>query len=128
MEQQLPDALNTHNQEERDLIILLVDKVARAVIQDELRDDAANISRILDQALHSLDNNDKALRVHTSKQDSELLTDYQQGKDWQLVVDDGLQNGDCLIETKNAMLDFSVEHRIDEALSTMKKRLREPDE
>ncbi len=123
LEQQLPAALNLHNQAERQFLLQILEKLVRTVTLQELAMQGADMEAVVDQALSCLSEQDQVLEVRVSEQDFITLGSLQSGRNWKLLADPTLQTGDCIVESRRALLDYSVEQRLDEAMSALRSQI-----
>lgn len=125
VEQQWPQALNLHNQAERALMLQLLEKLVTSVTMAELRLGANNLEAVIDKALASLSDQDQVIEVRVCALDLETLEPFAAEHSWKLVADPNLQSGDCIVESRRALLDYSVQQRIDEAIAALHSQLGE---
>lgn len=123
LEENLPQALNVHNKEERRLMLQVIEKLVCSVTRAELSMGGSNLESILEQALASLSDHDQVLEVRVCESDYATLEQYQNNGQWRLVSDASLVTGDCIVESRRALLDHTVQHRIDEALAALQTQL-----
>ncbi|MFK8020151.1 MAG: FliH/SctL family protein [Pseudomonadales bacterium] len=123
IEASLPSTMNVHNQQERQLILQLIEKLLRSITQTELHIGQANMEAIIEQAVGCLADADQVIEVRVAQLDYDSLESYQSSQNWRLVADPTLKAGDCIIEARRALLDHTVEHRIDEAVAALKTQL-----
>ncbi|MFK7733966.1 MAG: FliH/SctL family protein [Pseudomonadales bacterium] len=123
LEENLPTALNVHNKEERRLMLQLIEKMVCSVTRAELRMGANNLESIMEQALSTLSDHDQVIEVRVCESDYQTLEQYQSDGQWRLVSDACLETGDCIVESRRALLDHTVQHRIDEALAALQTQL-----
>lgn len=123
LESSLPKALNLHNQEERRLMLQLIEKMVCSVTRSELKMGSGNLESVIEQALSSLSDNDQVLEVRVCENDYSTLGKCKNDAQWRLVSDATLQDGDCIVESRRALLDHTVQHRIDEALAALQSQL-----
>lgn len=123
LEENLPQALNVHNKEERRLMLQVIEKLVCSVTRAELAMGVCNLESILEQALASLSDHDQVLEVRVCDTDYATLEQYQSNGQWRLVSDASLVSGDCIVESRRALLDHTVQHRIDEALAALQTQL-----
>ncbi len=123
LEENLPTALNLHNQQERRLMLQLIEKMVCSVTRAELSMGSRNLESIIEQALTSLSDHDQVLEVRVCESDCATLQGFKNDGQWRLVSDTTLQTGDCIVESRRALLDHTVQHRIDEALAALQSQL-----
>lgn len=123
LEENLPRALNMHNQEERRLMLQLIEKMVCSVTRAELGMGSNNLESVLEQALASLSDHDQVLEVRVCEHDYASLEQFHSDGQWRLVCDASLETGDCVVESRRALLDHTVQHRIDEALAALQAQL-----
>ncbi len=123
LEDKLPRALNVHNQQERRLMLQLIEKMVCSVTRAELGMGISNLEAVIEQALASLSDHDQVLEVRVCESDYNTLSQYHGEGQWRLVSDASLETGDCIVESRRALLDHTVQHRIDESLAALQTQL-----
>lgn len=127
LEAQLPAVVNVHNQREQQLILKLLEKLVASVTQAELQIGRANLEGIVTQAINCLADADQVIAVRVAPADYESLSALKRENNWSYLADESLKPGDCIVEARRSMLDHSVEHRIDEALSALRSQFEAAD-
>lgn len=96
-------------------------EMAKRIIYGELRTDPSIIVRVVKEALQFVINNSKViLRVHTDdlkvikEHEKELVTSVTDIEDVEIVGDDRIQQGGCLIETNAGDIDARLETKLEE--------------
>ncbi|WP_018861316.1 MULTISPECIES: FliH/SctL family protein [unclassified Thioalkalivibrio] len=108
------------DQLEPELLELTV-AIARKVLAAELKTRPELIEQVLHRALAQLPGRHQEVRVHVHPADRALLEDYAQGLDagvhW--VSDTKLARGGCRVEAGAALVDASLEHRLQQAVEAI---------
>lgn len=109
-------------------ILALTVALARKVLNAELETQPEQIERVLHQALEQLPGRHREVRVHVHPDDRALLEDYAQTLDArvQWVSDNGLARGGCRVEAGAAVVDASLERRLQQAVEAVWGELEEP--
>jgi flagellar assembly protein FliH len=108
-------------------VILLVEHIARKVIQRELTTDSRQIGNVLRDALKLLPMGANNVRIFINPQDFaqvKLLRERHE-ETWRIVEDEALAAGGCRIETEHSRIDASIETRITQAVAKMYDQLHE---
>lgn len=108
-------------------VILLVEHIARKVIQRELTTDSRQIGNVLRDALKLLPMGAANVRIFINPQDFEQIKALRERheENWRIVEDDTLQAGGCRIETEHSRIDASIETRITQAIAKMYDQMHE---
>jgi len=126
MEQFLDPVAEQDTQIEKSMI-LLVEHIARKVIQRELTTDSRQIGNVLRDALKLLPMGATNVRIFINPQDFEQIKTLRERheENWRIVEDDTLQAGGCRIETEHSRIDASIETRISQAIAKMYDQMHE---
>ncbi|MBK6286108.1 MAG: flagellar assembly protein FliH [Gammaproteobacteria bacterium] len=104
----------------RAAMLSLATRVARAVIRSELRTQPQSIERVVAEALAALPLGARNVRVFVCAADRELLGQFGgEARNWPLDVDDSLEPGDCRVEARDSVIDYSVSARLDAMLAQL---------
>ncbi|OCR24683.1 flagellar assembly protein FliH [Pseudomonas syringae] len=108
-------------------VVLLVEHIARKVIQRELTTDSRQIGNVLRDALKLLPMGAQNVRIFINPQDFAQVKALRERHEetWRILEDDGLQAGGCRIETEHSRIDASIETRISLAMAKMYDQMHE---
>lgn len=108
-------------------VVLLVEHIARKVIQRELITDSRHIGSVLRDALKLLPMGAQNMRILINPQDFAQVKALRERHEetWRILEDDELQAGGCRIETEHSRIDASIETRIAQAVAKMYDQLHE---
>lgn len=115
------------DQLEPELLALSV-ALARKVLGVELETRPETIQQVLHGALAQLPGRHQQVRVHVHPEDQTLLEEYAQGLDAQVqwVPDTNLARGGCRVEAGPAVIDASLERRLQQAIEAVWGELESP--
>ena len=110
-----------HQQESlREALLQLVARIARSVVRAELRLQPGTIRGVVAEALAALPVGAANVRVLVAPRDVELLHDFgASARDCALEADEALEPGDCRIQARESVVDYTVSGRLDELLSQL---------
>lgn len=96
------------------LLMQTVKKIAAALVKRELYTDSSHILAVVQEALAALPVGSKNLTLHLNPDDLALIENYaqEQNREWSFVGDSGLLPGGCRVESKESLVDFSIETRM----------------
>ena len=108
-------------------VVLLVEHIARKVIQRELTNDSRQIGNVLRDALKLLPMGAQNVRIFINPQDFAQVKALRERHEetWRILEDDSLQAGGCRIETEHSRIDASIETRISLAMAKMYDQMHE---
>jgi len=108
-------------------VVLLVEHIARKVIQRELTTDSRQIGSVLRDALKLLPMGAQNVRIFINPQDFAQVKALRERHEetWRILEDDTLQAGGCRIETEHSRIDASIETRISLAMAKMYDQMHE---
>jgi flagellar assembly protein FliH len=108
-------------------VILLVEHIARKVIQRELTTDSSQIGNVLRDALKLLPMGAQNVRIFINPQDFAQVKALRERHEetWRILEDDALQAGGCRIETEYSRIDASVETRVALAVAKLYDQMHE---
>ncbi len=101
----------------KQLELMLLDTVValtKSMTRCELTSDYSHIEKLVREALLALPSGSDNISIHVHPNDLALLNDFyvERVNDWQLVSDPRITQGGCKVETKQSLVDFSVETRL----------------
>ena len=114
------------------LLLQTVKKLATALVRRELQTDSGHILSVVKEAVAALPVGSKNLSLYLNPDDLALVENYaeEQKKDWTFVGDAELLPGGCRLETKESLVDFSVETHMQTLLQEFESKqlaAEEPD-
>lgn len=112
--EQQRDALET-------VILNLSSALARAVVYRELSIDSSHIQAVVSAALNSLPETAEQVAIHVNPKDMDWVQEAAQRvfSGSRVVADNQVLAGGCRIESRNSLVDFTVEKRFQKALQQM---------
>ena len=126
MEQLLDPVAEQDTQIEKSMI-LLVEHIARKVIQRELTTDSRQIGNVLRDALKLLPMGATNVRIFINPQDFEQVKALRERHEetWRIVEDEALLPGGCRVETEHSRIDATVETRVARVMDKLFDQLHE---
>ena len=123
--EKLQRALDTHKQHRRSELLQLVEKVTRQVIRCELALQPAQLLALVEEALASLSEPPKRLRVLLNPEEFARISeiDAEKVSRWGLVADDEMPLGECRIVTESAEMDVGCAHRLEQCMDVLTENL-----
>ena len=124
---QLKNQIATEQHELEQALLSLSVRIARQVIQDELRLKPNHISVIVHAAVQSLPNPDEKLTVLLNPDEVDFVKTFADSH-WTLVADDSITTGGCKVKSGFSYVDYTLEHRFDNAVNHLISHLEQVDE
>lgn len=120
--QSMSDALAEYRHEdeqelEKALGALAV-RIARQVVQDELRTKPSHINSLVHAAVQALPNPDEKLTIRLNPIDYEFVAASSE-TNWELVSDDDIRAGGCTVKSGYSYIDYTLEHRFETAVKQL---------
>ncbi|QSP94407.1 flagellar assembly protein FliH [Marinobacter salinisoli] len=113
--------IRRHDDEIESALLNLTVTLARSVLLRELSLDTTHIQQVVRRALGALPPTADNVRIHIHSQDADLVRQVAARLDTpaSVVADDRLTPGGCRVETRQSLVDFSVEKRFQQSLQAM---------
>lgn len=110
-----------HQDELETSLVNLTMALARAVVYRELTIDSSQIRQVVRKALESLPSTAENTRIYVHPDDSSSVSEVAERFEAaaSVVEDDRLLPGGCRVETRNSLVDFTVEKRFQRAVQSM---------
>lgn len=105
-------------------LLTLAVRLARQVVQDELRLKPSHIEAVVHAAVQCLPNPDDKLTVLINPEELEFVSSFADSH-WTLQADDSISVGGCKIKSGYSYVDYTLEHRFENAVSHMVANLSE---
>ncbi|MDN3649362.1 FliH/SctL family protein [Reinekea marina] len=102
---------------EKALGVLAV-KIARQVVQDELRTKPSHIKQVVHAAVQALPNPDEKLTLRINPVDLEFVKSTAE-TNWQLQSDEAIRSGGCTVKSGFSYVDYTLEHRFETAVKQL---------
>jgi flagellar assembly protein FliH len=113
-------ALKSQIESERDelekALTALAIRIARQTLQDELRLKPSHISNVVHAAIQCLPNPDEKLTLLLNPEEVDFVETFADSH-WQLQADDSVTVGGCKIKSAYSYVDYTLEHRFENAVS-----------
>lgn len=118
---ELLEPISRHQDELESALVNLTTELARAVVCRELAMDSSQIQSVVRRAIEALPSTSENVRIHVHPDDAALVGDVATRLDApaSIVEDTALRPGGCRVETRNSLVDFTVEKRFQKAVRTM---------
>ncbi len=108
---------------EQDMATLALE-VASKVIRKEISCDPSIVLNVVEAAMEKVGSTD-SVRIFVNPEDADLLREKWTelkgavvlGNNWEILGDDGMERGGCIIETKSGMVDSRIEAQLAEIVS-----------
>ncbi len=100
-------------------LLAMVCHLTRGIVGRELHTDSSHILAIVERALAALPVGAGNITLYLNPDDLALVEAFaeQRRKDWQFVGEPGLLPGGCRLETRESLVDYAVETRMDTLLA-----------
>lgn len=125
---QMQKALDDHEQRRRSELLQLVEKVTRQVIRCELSLQPGQLLALVEEALNSLPEAPKRLRVLMNPEEFARIRESEASKvsEWGLAADPEMAPGECRIITDSAEMDVGCAHRLEQCMDVLSQSLSTP--
>ena len=126
--------IQRHQDELESALVNLTTEVARVVVHRELTIDSSQIHDLVRKALAALPSTAENLRIHVHPDDIEPVNEAIEALEVtpSVVQDAALTPGGCRVETRQSLVDYTVEKRfqqvIQQLMETPAERPAEPDD
>ena len=124
LEQMLGELLlpiRQHQDELETSLVNLTMVLARAVVYRELTIDSSQIRQVVRRAVEALPSTAESIRIHVHPDDYSAVREVAERFEAtaSVVEDEKVLPGGCRVETRNSLVDFTVEKRFQRAVQTM---------
>lgn len=125
---QMQTVLDEHEQRRRSELLQLVEKVTRQVIRCELALQPTQLLALIEEALGSLPESPKRLRVLLNPEEFARISESESTKvsEWGLTADPDMALGECRIVTESAEMDVGCAHRLEQCMDVLSQSLSQP--
>lgn len=113
--------IRQHQDELETSLVNLTMVLARAVVYRELTIDSSQIRQVVRRAVEALPSTAENVRVHVHPDDYSAVCEVAERFEAtaSIVEDEKVLPGGCRVETRNSLVDFTVEKRFQRAVQTM---------
>lgn len=113
--------IRQHQDELETSLVNLTVVLARAVIYRELQLDSSHIRKVVRQAMEALPSTSENARIYVHPDDYRTVREVAERLEAEasVVEDERLLPGGCRVETRNSLVDFTVEKRFQRAVQSM---------
>ena len=124
---QLLEPIREQDQQIEDMLLELVENMARQVIQRELQTDSSHIQQVLRSALKALPMGAEQIRIYLNPADFETVKAIRERHEesWRLLEDDQLMPGGCRVEAEHSQVDASRETRLQQIIAQLHEQHQE---
>ena len=125
IQQQAAQLFAEHERRQREQVCELVQKVAQQVIRCELTLQPQQILALVEETLESLPGEPQGLKVQMAREEFAHIEKVASEKirEWNIVCDDSLRQGDCRVVTQSAEADAGCEQRLDRCMQAVESHL-----
>lgn len=115
----LVDPLESHTDRLQHCLLSTIKALTETVVKRELQIDSSHIENLIQQALSVLPVGVDNITISVNPDDKKLLQNFfiERGVTWELTADPKIYAGGCKIKTKESLVDFSVEARLEQLLT-----------
>ncbi|HDZ39149.1 MAG TPA: flagellar assembly protein FliH [Marinobacter sp.] len=113
--------IRQHQDELETSLLNLTTVLARAVVYRELTLDSSHIRQVVRRAVEALPSTADNVRIHVHPDDYSAVREVAERFEAaaSVVEDDSMLPGGCKVETRNSLVDFTVEKRFQRAVQSM---------
>lgn len=110
----LVDPYHSNSNSLEKILFTTVNHLVRSIVQRELMVDSGQVLSFVQQAVDALPAGSDNLKIFLNPDDIVLLENFKAAThiNWELHSDPKLSAGGCRVETKQSLVDFSVEERL----------------
>lgn len=111
--EKLFEPMDRQEQEVESFLVDLAFQFGQQIVQAEISQAPDKFQKLIARALESIPAGSKNILVYLNPEDAEILTDVLGEKPgtWSIQVDASLASGGCRVETKESLVDYSLEKR-----------------
>lgn len=112
-------------QQRREELLQLVEKVTRQVIRCELTLNPTQLLTLVEEALAGLPQPPAQIRVLLNSEEHRRISEAEpeKAREWGLAADAELEPGECRVVTDTTEMDLGCQHRLDQCVSVLKENL-----
>jgi flagellar assembly protein FliH len=123
----LKDPLEQQREKMSELMVEMVEHVAAAVIDFEVKANPEIVTKAFQRALELLPKQVDDVVINVNPADSDLIEDAipRRHSSWQVVCDDDISQGGCTIKTGASLIEFQLDSRFQEVVEELYERLYE---
>lgn len=113
--------ISQHQDELETSLVNLTMVLARAVVYRELTIDSSQIRQVVRRAVEALPSTAENIRIHVHPDDYTVVCEVAERFEAtaSVVEDEGVLPGGCRVQTRNSLVDFTVEKRFQRAVQAM---------
>lgn len=113
--------ISQHQDELETSLVNLTMVLARAVVYRELTIDSSQIRQVVRRAVEALPSTAENIRIHVHPDDVSVVRDVAERLEAtaSVIEDDDVLPGGCRVQSRNSLVDFTVEKRFQRAVQTM---------
>ncbi|MFT5706895.1 MAG: flagellar assembly protein FliH [Oceanospirillaceae bacterium] len=121
----LQDPLEQQRDKVAELMVEMVEHVAAAVIDFEVKSNPEIINKAFAKALELLPKQAKDVVINVNPQDRDVIEDAipRRYSHWQVVSDDDISQGGCTISTGASLIEYQLDTRFQEVVEALYERL-----
>ncbi|WP_188151668.1 flagellar assembly protein FliH [Teredinibacter waterburyi] len=114
--EQLFEPMQAQQESIENIVVEMALSLAKKIIASELKQSPDALYTIVSSALSALPQGSANIVVYLNSEDAALVADYipAEDRDWQVKVDATLSHGSCKIETRDSLVEYRVEERLEE--------------
>lgn len=112
----LKEQLSQEQTELQEALLALSVRIARQVIQDELRLEKAHIEKVVHASIQSLPNPDEKLTLQIHPDDYDVVSQFAESH-WSLETSAEITPGGCRVKSGYSLIDYTLEHRFTTAVA-----------
>lgn len=122
--------LARYEQQRREELLQLVEKVTHQVIRCELALQPGQLLALVDEALQSLPEQPESIRVLLNQEAYQRIKEIApaQAAAWGLSADPTMAPGECRVITADAEMDVGCQHRLEQCMDALKTTLLPEDQ
>ena len=123
----LKDPLEQQREKMSELMVEMVEHVAAAVIDFEVKANPEIVTKAFERALTLLPKQAEDVVISINPADRDLIEDAipRRHSNWQVVPDDDISQGGCTIKTGASLIEFQLDSRFQEVVEELYERLYE---
>lgn len=121
----LKEQINSEAEELKNAMLGLSIRIARQVLQDELKANPEHIQSIVHAAVQALPNPDDKLSIQVNSSDADLVKSFAESH-WVIEENAAISQGGCKVKSGYSYIDYTLEHRFDTAVSHLINHTEQP--
>ena len=122
--QALMQPMLTQDERLENIIVEMAYRFSQQLVEDEIKANPSKLYRIVQKAISALPAGAKNIQIFLNEQDANLFESCvsKEQREWEVSIDKTLKSGGCRVETKESIVDYSLDSRFQKYLEQIKEK------